>query len=644
MQPIGTVNLGLNALTPIGFPLWWVVQWFGSYPLAFNSIIFVALTLTGLWTTVYLQRISGSFVVGLVGGTFFLLFPPLRNAAENAHLNLLGAFFYPVTLLLWDQIVKTRQWAWAVLLGLTFWLMWLTDGMWLLLSVPLLVPYGMWTLIRERQRAVYQLILCGFLALGVLGLLSYGIAPFRQANSFDRSLISPADRVAAERWSLDWDTYVFMPEDVNVGRSLGRGLMALVSVSVFIKSPYRERWLWFGVGVVCMVLSIGPDVTLAGQRIDLPYWYLHEALGGLYRTPERFVIPFAFSMLIFLALTWGDRINALSFHQQLNLSLLVVFIILADLQVLRPFRAGLPDQELAFYEVIATDNADYVVVDVPVALSSGWARVGDNDRTQYHVLTHGKRIMTGYASRVPDWYHRYFRTDTVIGWLAGYQFVREDTFPTLEQYVDELPIGYVIVHQDKLNAATQQAEYFIGHFNQLDFLCPVTVEGSAMIYGTRTHPDRCQDRIPPQLAPQQWQIDFGVAGDEFFIGLGFYRQEVIGGVPARWLGAHDQQAATIYLDVPTVATYTLTIEMIAFGHDRPVTVYANDQIVGQVMVSPSAFAQYEVIIPAGMLTVDTGIALRLETDSPQSATELSLSSDDRPLSVAITWLKIGNTD
>lgn len=638
MQPIGQINLGLHTLTPIWFPVWSAVQSLGSDPLAVNVIIWLGLTLTGFVTSRYLQRRSGSLWLGLLGGAFFMLLPLLRSAAENAHLNLLGAFFYPLTLMLWDQIIKSRHIGWAVALGAVFWAMWLTDGMWLLLSVPILAPYGLWTLWHKKKTA--QLILLGGLALLIFAGLSYAIVPWQQANSFDRSEVSPADRVAAERWSLDVDTFFFMPEDVGVGRSLGRGLMLLVIVSLLVKSQHRERWLWFGTALACMVLSLGPDITLGGQRITLPYWVLHEALGGLYRVPERFVIPFVFAILIFLALTWGDRFKKLSSRRQQLLSLALLALMLIDLGVLRRFEAGLPDQALNFYTTIGEDEADYVVMDVPVSMASGWARVGHNDRIQYHALTHGKRIVGGFIARVPDWYHAYFRDETVLGWLSGSNPLQDDTLATFENYVRELPIGYVIVHQSQYDADSATAEDLIGTLNTLDFLCPVTVEGQAMIYGTAAQPQRCQKRLPPEIAPGRWHINFGLPGDEFFIGTGFHRPEVIGGPPARWLGAMSQNEAFLYLELPPQHEYLLTFELTAFAGERPLAIYANEQLIAEVTVSPTAFEAYSVTLPADVFATDNRLALRLVTDTPQSAAELGLSGDARPLSIAINRLEI----
>ncbi|NJL94660.1 MAG: hypothetical protein HC915_13525 [Anaerolineae bacterium] len=289
-----------------------------------------------------------------------------------------------------------------------------------------------------------------------------------------------------------------------------------------------------------LVLSLGPEVTLGGQSIRLPYALLHDALGGMYRVPERFVTPFVFCALAYLAARWTPVWAEWSPRLRWRSTALLCLLLLADLRVLQPVTAGEPYQQYAFYDWMGQEEADYVVVDVPVAMSSGWAAVGSNYYTQYNALHHGKRITNGHLSRVPDYYHDYFRNEAGLGWLGGFQLFREETRTALEAYVWDLPIGYLIVHQDRTDAASGQAQDLLGRLNQLPFFCPVTVEGAAVVYGTAAHPQRCQPRTPPQVAPGVYEIDFGAPEDAFYLDTGFYAREVIGGPLARWLGAGGQ--------------------------------------------------------------------------------------------------------
>jgi hypothetical protein len=477
-------------------------------------------------------------------------------------------------------------------------------------------------------------------AIVLFAALSWGIAPARQVTSFDRSLLSPADRIAAEHWSVDWDLYLLQTGNPERGHSIGRALMILLGISIFLpnRTAIRGRWLWLLPAAAAMILSIGPDMSIDGTRINLPYWYFHQALGGSFRAPERFVTPFVVAALIFIGMSWGPTLARWNGSRRLALMVIAMVVIAADLRLHKPIEASPPIQGYEFFEQIAADPQDYVLLEVPVGMSSGWTQVGANPITEYFMLQHHKAIVNGHASRLPDFDHYYYANEIVLGWLAGTQDFREGTQETLQRYVEEWPVGYMVVYQQMMDEDSERTQQTIALLNGMDFLCPVTVERDAIFYRTSEHPAICPPRRPPPMDEGVWDIDFGSRGDEMFIGVGFHRKEIVGGPSARWTGALGYTSAEVIIDLPPDQTYTITLSATAFQQEQPITVFVDDLETGAITIQPEGYHDYTLEIPA---SDQQKRRIRFAFDEALSAQD---SGDPRTLAFALDWLHIETHD
>ncbi len=61
--------------------------------------------------------------------------------ASVGHLDKISIFWLPLCLLLWDKVIETRRWTWAVITGLCLYLSWLTDFQQTMWTLLLLGPY-----------------------------------------------------------------------------------------------------------------------------------------------------------------------------------------------------------------------------------------------------------------------------------------------------------------------------------------------------------------------------------------------------------------------------------------------------------------------------------------------------------------------
>jgi hypothetical protein len=179
------------------------------------------------------------------------------------------------------------------------------------------------------------------------------------------------------------------------------------------------------------------------------------------------------------------------------------------------------------------------------------------------------------------------------------------------------------------------------------------IEGAAVVYRTRWHPDGCPARTPPEAGSGVYEIDLGAAGDERFIGWGWHWQEDVGATDWRWAGEYPE--ARLYVDVPPGA-YRLTLAAQAFWEARDVRVRVNGEQSSRItdhgsQISGQAAQTEAVILPEGLQEVTFEIRAEaigdgqhveivIEYDDVIVPNEVGQSADPRRLSIAVDWVRL----
>jgi len=296
-----------------------------------------------------------------------------------------------------------------------------------------------------------------------------------------------------------------------------------------------------------------------------------------------------------------------------------------------------------FYADIGREPYEYVIVDVPTAGGSGEGIVG-NPRwliTQFYALTHGKKVINGHLSRANTWYYMNMETaDPLLAWLGGRRFLEPDLVEAeLRERIYSDPIGYFVIHTDMIERNTSTLQEIIGYFNQLDdLLCFYTVEGDAIVYRTRWHPDGCPDRTPPEVEPDTYLIDIGSQGDQAYIGWGYHWQEGVGGLTLRWTGEYPQ--TDTYADL-LPGEYDLTVNMQAFWEDRRVSLAVNGAAVGNpVTVGTGGLGEFTWRVPADVIGDGRHTQITLNYDAVIVPREVGQSGDPRRLAIAVDFFRL----
>jgi hypothetical protein len=652
-------NLGYHTLMPFWYPAWALLEPAIDTLAAMQVIMLLATALTGYAAFLLLRREGVSAGWSLVGGVIYQLSPAMYAALLVTTPNYLNFFWPPVQLLIWGQVTKfadvpSRRWrgiAWAVVQGLALYAMLMTDTQFVLYTALLLVPYGLLTLVRAGGWAARgRLALLGMLAIGIALLLWWFAGPLPYMLSFDRAALAPPPPEEAYRIPFPGG-YVSRDMNYTYVITLGWLVLPLVFVSLLPnlfdrRRPRDRRWFWLLVALPPLFLSLGASITVGDAVIPMPYRWLHEALGGMLRSAHRFGMAFILPAMIFVGLTWTPILRTWPVARRLvPVVLLLLALLDARLFWPMPIQPVVPYYE--FYERIGAEQGvpydDEVILEVPVAAGSGEIWVGEFDqlKTQFYGITHGKRMVNGLISRVPIDHFWSLRTDDpLLSWLGQRRFLEPELARAeLERIIFDWPVGYIIVHQDLIGREGPTVQEVIGWLNaQADLLCPVWVEGDAVVYRTAWHPDGCPPRTPPEVEPGVYQIDVGSPGDEQFIGWGWHWPEAVSGLTLRWTGEYPQ--THVYVDLPP-GDYDISLSAQSFWEARKLRLLLNGVPLepGEVALPPGGLATYTFHAPADLVGDGQHLTLTLDYDGWVVPLEAGQSADTRKLALAVDWVR-----
>jgi hypothetical protein len=690
-------NLGYHALTPFWFPLWAALEPAIGTLWAMTIIITAGCVLNGYLSFVFFRREGIAPGLALLGGAVMQATPLIRYFYYNTHINLMDWFWLPASLMLAQELARAaaqqsvgRLVGWGLAFGAALWGLTLTDHQFPIFVAFLLAPYSLHLL--WRSPAKMWLIAGGAVALIVGAGLLWIAGPLPYALRFEGEL-APGDvrerpgipfpcgyfqvNCAGTVW-WNWNvptlggfvtvavmvTLVFalLRQVRGVSKAIAEqsrtrmggytGADALIRpYNGFAISPPRSKagattgaasttWLWFGLLLPPLILTMGPQISVFGAEIPMPFRILYDQTNGMFKMPWRLAPIYLFAAMCFVGLSWS---HALPRRTGPRIAILAgLFLLLAaDARIYQTAPLEDSPRRYRFYEAMRTETEDYVVLEVPTGVGTGEVLIGDPRaiQLQFYTLTHEKRTVNGFISRAPVESFWPLRTDDpMLSWLGQRRdldaaFVEDQ----LRERIPLWPIGYVVVHQDLIGRTGATVQEIIGYLNRLDdLLCPVWVEGEAVVYRTSWHPAGCPERTPDESAPGVYTIDIGSPGDERFIGWGWHWPEEVAGLTLRWAGEYPQ--TDVYLDLPP-GTYNGEIIAQAFWEPRRLQLLLNEEPVSpEWTIEPGSLQTFAFTLPAEMVGDGQHVKLSLAYDTVVVPSEVGQSADPRPLSIAVDRL------
>lgn len=655
-----TSSLALHTLSLIWYPIWVVFEPIGGTFFATTIISIVAFALNGYLFFVLLRREGVSYGLAFVGGVMLELSPMLFTALRWTNLNLYGWFWIPALILIWGQIADTvnhpgkaifqRPLISSLILGLVFWMMILTDIQYPLFVCFVVVPYGLLKFWQTKTRRG-RLMLLGYgifaLLLGIALLWFAGPLPY--ILSFDRSGLAPtpADRAVKVPfpWGFIWhyDPDVYTP----IGAVAVPSFLLAVLVSFMVRKSSnirlpKMRWFWAALAPVPLILSAGAFIMIGETQVTLPYVLFHDLLGGMFRYPERFAPVFLIPAVLFVMMTLTPILERRGRMARYLIPAAFFFILVADSWMLKPFPIQPQPKHYDFYAEMGKEPYDYVVVEVPTGGSSGEGIVGEPaySALEFYGTIHGKRMVNGHISRVNTYRYTYMLTDDpMLSWLGQRVFLDPvKVRAQLQERIADWPIGYIVIHRDMIWHDGPTIQEILGFFNsQPDLVCPVWVEGDAVVYRTTWHPAGCPPRIPPETNEGEYTIDIGANDDARYTGQGWYfPEEIIPGLFARWTGEFPE--AQVYVDLPGGA-YQLDLSAQSFYRPRTLDVQVNDVSIGSITVSEDGLQNYSLSLPADIVGTGKNLTITLAYDSADTPASVGQSDSDRKLAILVDQIQ-----
>jgi hypothetical protein len=230
-------------------------------------------------------------------------------------------------------------------------------------------------------------------------------------------------------------------------------VLPLALIAGLILAPRAPQlWPWVLGSAAFILLTMGP--VLKGTNVPLPFALLQRLPGmSQFRAPYRFQIPAVLALSATAGITLSRILDMVSVKTGRRLLTAITIVIVGDV-VAHRFAAGFSVQTMPprpIYAEIARDPRDCLVLEIPVGIRTGTDRIGPGEALSFYQPTHRKRLINGFAARVPLVALDYYRKSPALMLFANEAPPPGDVEADLRHRLRELHVGYVVVHPDMVD-------------------------------------------------------------------------------------------------------------------------------------------------------------------------------------------------
>ena len=545
--------------------------------LAYNVHFFASYVLTGFATYLLCLALTRRHGASFVGGLVFAFAPIRSDHASHGMLSLMVTYWLPLYVLSLMRLFRKPGARNAVLCGIFLGLSVLSSPLHLLhFVIPFTLVFLLYQHFAARGRLYDAPFIRGFgLALAIAGamvvlpylpLLQTGgsgeSSPLARQGILSHSadllgfLVPPSSQVLVERVpALSALVARIVPEAADAGYL---GFVPLLLASIGVWRIRRGAGLWVILGLVGVVLSLGPLLRVGGRLVEYSvagetgFVVLPGALltrlpfYSLVRAPYRFLEATMLSLAVLASYGLSALFSAAgrrTLHSVLGIA--VVLAVCLEYASYLPFPVvdlPIPD----FYEKVRRDGKEYGILDVGSETL--------NHQGMYYQTVHGHPIVRGYIYRLPPQVKPYLRfMDQLV--QPEPDIVSHDN---AVQILNQLNIGYVVLHTMYPSPVGTFRPYL------------------SRVMGGPVYED---EQIAAYAVPASEATEAGgiplVA-----LGLQWHAVEYNDGVPSRWM-AND---ATLYVKAATEGRYQLALVAHPFRVSRHLQIYVNEELVEEYEV------------------------------------------------------------
>lgn len=417
--------------------------------------------------------------------------------------------------------------------------------------------------------------------------------------------------------------------------------LGLVSVVLLIgaltwKGRRRIVLLWFAVGLMFVVLSLGPALRLNGvlrENIVLPARYLDwfppiRAIGR----PDFFVIGVLLPLAVLAAVGFDRLLMGSARRRTLQIALMFAVPALLLVDYWSGQFPGAPTSVSPFYEQLADEPGDFAIIQLPMG----------RDSSKYYLYLqtiHQRPIVEGLSARTLPETYEYIESNPLLqSWFndqpvdCGGQSQQQ-----LAGYFDQLSddgFRYVIVHHSNSKIPDRFATYFVAD--------PIYYDDTLTAYKLADLRDQppCQDLYRRVFDPPSPTNATSISWDQKISLLGYDLAAIDPDSSALSLTVYWQALSemensyTVYIHLIDSATNSLVAQadVIPRGWTYPTNRWMAGEVVEDTMLIPLeniAPGSYELYV--GWYDISTG--MRLVPESSQ----LQLTSDNSTLLTSLEF-------
>jgi hypothetical protein len=418
LNPPAGLQLATTDAPFLSFFLFAPLTWLTNEAFTYNLLLFLSYFLSGLFTYLWIKRLTHSRFAGLVSGLIFLLLP-YRLAHGYVHLNLVSTQFIPLFFWALDSALLPERPALRqlVLLALSTFLIGAMSQYYLVICLSCALIYALFS----RPNLRYLLFqgwkfAVSALAGGLVSSLPY--LPIWLDNGFKQTTIEFSRGGSAGLLNFfipahlhplwGWLAWKADPSLNWVEFSIYIGLVALILALLAISwrnSPYRSNQrIWLATLLFAFVMALGTDLHLfAGQPlmaehpIWLPaYFFSRLPLIGIMRVWARYAVLVSF----FVALLAGIGIARLEAHPGFRpiWKFLILALIVLDFMPGKLYSIEIQPRPIDQW--IAAQPGDFSLAFIPNT-------AGNNYLAIYASLTHEKKLPAFLRVPPPKPYDRF---------------------------------------------------------------------------------------------------------------------------------------------------------------------------------------------------------------------------------------------
>jgi hypothetical protein len=483
------VNLFLSTTVPLLSLISIPLQEFFGLNAAYNTMYLLSYILSAYFMYLLAFHITKDKKAAILAGLIFA-FSPFHAGHAMRHLNLMSIQFVPLFVLSFLKLMESRNIQRILFFAISLALVFYSSFIYFVISSIFVLIYLLVKKFFLKKAIKNQIInLAPGIAIGLLLISPLLLNMINQILYTDYETSSnialligySADLVDFIRpmpsnpilgnvgiYLLDNVKNYIGAENLLAERSLyvGLTLLALISFGIWkIKNDEMKFWSYL-LGIF-FLLSLGPFLVIAGEIIPLfmPYTIFVPFLE-LMRVPARFGLLFFLCAAIIAAMTFKYLFENKSQNTKIAGFLIISFLIL--LEYFSPPSNFLDLTTSSFYEKIASDPSDYVILDVPF----------DTKFTSYTAYLvylqtiHQKRTVSSALSRYPTYAVNYTKNDPCISKLVSLNITNLDCSKM------DPKIKYVIFHKQDVLESIVSIEKNL----TLEFDNPVFKDNEIVVY------------------------------------------------------------------------------------------------------------------------------------------------------------------